>query len=44
MAYEENPLVAVRDFNHYYEYFENFKNTVLKYGGKFLIDPMVNSQ
>lgn len=43
MAYEENPLVKERDFNHYYEYFENFKNTILKYGGKFLIDPMVNA-
>lgn len=43
MAYEEKPLVAVRDFDHYYAYFEHVKNTVLAHGGKFSIDPMVSA-
>ena len=40
LAYEMNPLVSKMDFQHYYEYFENLKNTIHKNNGVFLVDAM----
>ena len=42
MACEEHPLVGEnKDFQHYYEYFNNVKNSIhLNNNGKFLIDFM----
>lgn len=41
LAYDINPLVPVRDMQHYVEYFENVRKTVQDNGGKFLVDPLV---
>lgn len=41
LAYDVNPVVAVRDQSHYTEYFENIKNIIRSNDGKFLTDPMV---
>lgn len=40
LAYEINPLVSQRDFQHYYEYFNNLKNTIHNNNGKYLVDMM----
>lgn len=42
MAYEQNPIVPVKDFEHYYQYFENMRKEIYS-SGKFLIDPFIAS-
>lgn len=41
LAYDQRPLVDVRDAEHYAKYFEDVKAS-LKKDGKFLIDPLVS--
>jgi len=41
LAYEQNPAIKQKDFEHYAKYFEDAKQAVYKNGGKFLVDPLV---
>lgn len=40
LAYELNPLVQERDFQHYYAYFDNLKNAIHNNNGNYLVDIM----
>lgn len=40
MAYEQRPIVANKEFNDYFEYFEHTRKVIYENGGRFLIDPM----
>ena len=40
LACELNPLVEVRDFQHYYNYFDNLKNSIKANHGKYVSDIM----
>lgn len=43
MAYEVRPVVKTKDFQNYVEYFEMVRNAIYSNGGKFLVDPLVES-
>ena len=43
MAYEVRPIVKTKDFQSYVEYFEMVKNAIYNNGGKYLVDPLVES-
>lgn len=43
LAYDIRPAVSSKDMNHYIEYFEKVKETIYNNGGKFIIDPFIES-
>lgn len=40
MIYEVNPVVDIKDIQHYTEYFEMTRNAIQNNNGRFLVDPL----